>query len=54
MNNNKNSFTGEFKSVAQKGVFNGACATVVRREYSARFDERIPVASDYYTTCKHY
>ena len=49
MNNKKNSFTGDFKSVVSKGVFNGACATVLRREFAPLkgFDERIPIASDW-------
>lgn len=49
MNSKKNSFSGEFKSVVSKGVFNGACATVTRREFVPKkgFDERIPMASDW-------
>jgi glycosyltransferase involved in cell wall biosynthesis len=49
LNNSHNSFTGDFKKVVSKGVFNGACSTVVRSEKSPKkgFDERIPIASDW-------
>lgn len=49
MNNKRNSFVGDFKSVVSKGTFNGACATVVRNQMTPKngFDERIPIASDW-------
>ena len=49
MNNKKNSFQGAFEAVLPKGVFNGACSTVVRRAKSPKngFDERLPIVSDW-------
>lgn len=49
MNNHKNSFEGTFEGVVSKGVFNGACSTVVRKDKTPvnGFDERIPIASDW-------
>ena len=49
MNNSKNNFSGDFNKVVSKGVFNGACSTVVRMSKTPvnGFDERIPIASDW-------
>lgn len=52
MNNKSNSFEGYLKEVVSKGVFNGACSTVVRRDKSPvhGYDERLPIVSDWLFT----
>lgn len=52
MNNKSNSFEGYLKEVVSKGVFNGACSTVVRRDKSPvhGYDERLPIVSDWLYT----
>jgi glycosyltransferase involved in cell wall biosynthesis len=49
MNNKYNSHQGNFYKVVAKGVFNGACSTMIRRSKAPAkgFDERIPIASDW-------
>lgn len=52
INNKSNSYEGYFKDVVSKGVFNGACSTVVRRSKTPihGYDERIPIVSDWLYT----
>jgi len=52
MNNKSNSFEGYLKEVVSKGVFNGACSTVVRRDKTPvhGYDERLPIVSDWLYT----